>query len=114
MDAVGCTPVFWKRFISNSSRDSNRPDCDEGQYGKLAKVFSPTRGFENGANLYINPCTEMTSVVTTTTSVMGNTLTSYQIVLKFEHTSEKYRETVNNEAFNSETLCSQVGGFIGM
>ena len=36
------------------------------------------------------------------------------VVINLRFALEEYKEIVNNEAYNIQTLCSQVGGYIGM
>ena len=55
----------------------------------------------------------MTSTVTTTQTIIENIDHIYKLALKFEYVTEEYKEISNNKAFNFETLCSQVGGFVG-
>lgn len=127
MDVVGCVPVFWKRFVSNSSFRHALSDCNKEQYGKIYTDYSPTRNFENAARYYINPCTQMTTSVTTTNGLYftsdivpdvlnldGEIEKPNLVAIKLRYTTEDYKEILNNEAYSIETLCSQVGGYIGM
>ena len=116
IDTLGCVPVFWKRFVSNSSVHQILPDCNKVQYKKLYLEYLTTDegynyNFENAASRYINPCTQMGTAVTITTKT--NNFILDQINMYLIYATEEYKETVNNKAYNFETLCSQVGGFIG-
>ena len=116
IDEVGCVPQFWSRFVINSSLDYNITECTQKQYRKFDHVYHPLNNFENGSKLYTMPCTQMTSTVISDVQTTGRSWNNRQpstISIAFLYAAELYKEIKNNEAYNSETLCSQIGGFVG-
>ena len=114
MDIVGCIPAFWKRFISNLYQNQSLPTCNREQYQRIDTEYSPVNNFEQAASLYMQPCKQMTTIVSATEKTIPNNKSQFELVLNFNHATEEYKETVNNEAVNVETLCSQIGGFVGI
>ena len=110
MDIVGCIPDFWKKFHNH---DGGLPNCTRMQYLEIDTQYSPNRNFEDVAKLYMDPCKQMNAAVTTTSSLEARTDSRFRFRLIFQHATEEFKATVNNEAFNAETLCSQIGGFVG-
>lgn len=113
--AVSCIPTFMRRFELNAYLQKlSLPECNQDQYRKIEDMYAPYDNFETASKLYIEPCTQMSSVVTTTESLAHyDNSNSTILVLKFDYT-EDYRETVNKRAFGFTTLWSQIGGFIGI
>ena len=116
MKTVGCFPAYWVTFASNSTSKKKIPNCTPNQYHYIFRELHATRNFfKNISQLQTNPCTEMERVVITkSTTTAKKYLDYFFISLRFKYDSERYMEILNNQAFDDETLLSQVGGFIGM
>ena len=115
MKAVGCVPAYWKRFVSNESLNEIPQDCSQEQYLKIDVEYSPISSFNNASKLYVNPCAQMATTVTTAIHqvLYKNTTKRYYLELKFLYSTEYYKQIVNNKAYTGETLLGQVGGFVG-
>ena len=115
---VGCIPAFESRLLLGSNEGEHLletlPKCDNDGYHRHREEYSPFNNFEAATELYTQPCTEMSSVVTNTEDIvyLDNTNMS-TLVFKFNY-EENYRETINREAFSLADLWSQVGGFVGI
>ena len=118
MEIVGCIPTYWATFVRNSIFEQKHGNCLQDQYGLLKqdgyhKVQE--RLFRNVSKMYTNPCTEMErQVVLERRLIKGYQSQSHLINLNFKYESNRYLEIKNMEAYDGETLLSQVGGFIGM
>ena len=83
-------------------------------YHRLRQDYSPFTNFEAAADLYVQPCTEISSVVTTAEDVRYRKDNDASVLLFQFHYEENYKEIVNQEAFSLADLWSQVGGFVGI
>ena len=111
---VGCIPDYWKRLALNSSlshESSNISSCNQKKYQILGK-YSIVSKFER---MYLQPCMQMNTIVTSTQTDLymdRNHENTVKFVLKYKPT--EYKETINNKAFDMNTLWSQIGGFVGI
>ena len=109
---IKCVPPYMERFFPEDLDMSQK--CNSDQLLIAHDVYSPYNDFEAVAKDYLSPCTQSSSVVTTTESVErleDENITS--LVLKFEYPTD-YRETVNKRAFVGYDLWSQIGGITGI
>ena len=83
-------------------------------YHRLRQDYSPFTNFEAAEDLYVKPCTEISSVVTTAEDVRYRKDNDASVLLFQFHYEENYKEIVNQEAFSLADLWSQVGGFVGI
>ena len=115
---VGCIPSFEKRFLGGSGEGesllSTLPRCGRLSYRRLRQDYSPFTNFEASADLYVEPCTEMSSVVTTAEDVIYRKDNDVSVLCFQFYYEENYKEIVNQEAFSLADLWSQVGGFVGI
>ena len=120
---TGCTPSYWKVFQSNVSSPQNREVCKSHEYGSLVdtrafKVDSQLgESFKNFSVEYGNNCIEMRREVSNTITQQINYADDECdacLGIMISYKDNKYMEIKNVKAYNSETLLSQVGGFIGM
>ena len=63
--------------------------------------------------MYKMPCTEMERTVTTDEYTQQGYTGDHTLSLRFIYDSEAYMQIQNREAYDKETLLSQIGGFIG-
>ena len=113
-DTVGCLPAYWVNFVSNSTVKQNFTNCTPDQYQYINKQLHSKEFFTNISKMYTDPCTEMERAVHTKSTTTTKYDNYFFISLKFKYDSERYMEIKNIQAFNDETLLSQVGGLIGM
>ena len=111
MKTVRCIPVFWMRFVSNSTIGKVLPSCNQDQYLKIKKLEELSLHLLSPAD-YLESCTRMTTTVESV-ALTDNNKNYAQIHLRFVYSYQWYKEIINNKAYTSETLCGQVGGFIG-
>ena len=116
MRNAGCVPAFWSRFAMNSTLGYNLPNCTQNQYRKVRHSRAKFLGaFEHLNSLYVHPCKQMNiGVDYTHTSKMALKIKGSEIRFIFYYNAVGYKEIVNNKACTFETLCGQVGGFVGM
>ena len=113
MKSVGCIPTFWRQHAVRMGLNQTYPICTNTMdYGKVQTQISNI--YDNISILDITHkfhCTMMMASVTIrdeTDLVVPGLL---EINLNYHGTS--YREIINTEAYTSETLLGQVGGFVG-
>ena len=118
INALNCTPSFLKRFTQNLVASNTTLDnqvCTQRQYSNFKNLYSPESRFRKIASLYMQPCVEMRSTVSSTHSLISfNVTTVMRLIFKIGYEDEGYRETTNYRAFGLLSLGSQIGGFIGM
>ena len=118
IQAMGCIPAFMRRFITVSSLPKNISElstCSKEQYKKIDSFYSH---FENAAALYVEPCTHLSSIVTTSNALTkitkGFGSSKFDLKFNLEYSVNTYKETLNKKAFDLASLWSQIGGFIGI
>ena len=107
-----CIPAFMRRFVQGEY--DHYLECNFSQHKKVIYDYSPYDNFEAAGKFYSPPCSEMSSIVTTSENVArfeDKNVTN--LILKFEY-SKDYRETVNARNFNVYDLWSQIGGVVGI
>ena len=116
-EEIRCIPAFMGRFLLNSNTErhlQNLPPCNLLQYRQIYENYSNFDNFEAAAQLYVNPCLEISSVVTKDESIVYlENSNSSTLIFKFNYV-EDYRETINKRSFNLMDLWSQIGGFVGI
>ena len=112
IEQIQCVPTFMRRFVPVLS--DLWPKCSPNQLQKLEDIYSPYDDFDAAGKHYLPPCTQTTSVVTSTENVeLVENPNSTSLVLKFEYPID-YRETINKRAFIVYDLWSQIGGIMGI
>ena len=112
---VGCVPSYWKSFFDNG-KDEYLPDCNtraqfERMSNMLPMMFENTN-LLNGSRLYTPPCKEMK--ISTTINKRNERTVDHRLWLGFYYDADEFLEIVNNEAYSSYDLWSQIGGIIGI
>lgn len=93
MHKVGCVPSYWKRFLSYSS-NLNLSDCvHKNQLRQINTSYLPDLNVENATKLYLQPCSKMRTIISTTKSSEGD---RKKLVLQFNHVHEEYKVSQNN------------------
>ena len=122
INAIGCIPPYMRRFVNESKllkQAMITPFCNQTQY---ADAYEMHLNFAKVQTWYIEPCDQMSSIVTTTESLNEKEDRSMslrgdsKITLRFRlnFLTDSYKETVNTLAFSMATLWSQIGGFVGI
>ena len=113
-EKIQCQPPFMKSITNISNDQTNYPKCEKDQLYEIAFNYSSDDNFDAIARSYLPPCTEMSSVVTTTDSQKNNPRKGKQsLAVSFEYPSE-YRETLNQREYGVYDLWSQIGGVMGI
>ena len=115
MKEVGCIPSYWKRFAVNGTVES-LPDCNtKSQFEQLSDMLPmmfENTNLENGTKLYDQPCIEMK--ILTSINKRNERTISHKLWLGFYYDADEFLEIVNNEAYSSYDLWSQIGGIVGI
>ena len=111
---IQCIPPFMGYFVNGPEKQTNLPECNKKDLYKLAFNYSVEDNFDVTAKHYLQPCTQMSSVITTTESKKKNPNTNKpSVALSFEYPVE-YRETLNQREYSIYDLWSQIGGIMGI
>ena len=110
---VGCIPAYWARFASNVISLPNQTGCTQQQYHKLQEIKEERFPFQEAVGNYSEPCTEMKIEVNYAAEQDEKHDQYSQTYIKFYYRSVRYKEILNTKAYTIETLCGQVGGFVG-
>ena len=110
--------------------DVTNVTCNKDKLSEFDLKYAPKYQFERNTSLYIPPCTEMESIVGSTTEIriIKNSKTKHPIgcskdlavdkaaylKIKLYYRIQHYTLASNKEAFTLFSLWSQVGGFIGI
>lgn len=114
IQTIQCIPPFMGDYVNGLVSQTNLPECDKKKLYKLAFNFSVEDSFDAVAKHYLQPCTQMSSVVTTTESQKKSPNTNKpSVALSFEYPVE-YRETLNQREYSIYDLWSQIGGVVGI
>ena len=112
---VGCIPSYWKPFFKNGTTE-NLPDCtSRNQFEQLSDMLPmlyENTNLSNGSKLYEPPCAEMK--VLTTINKRNERSADHKLWLGFYYDADEYLEILNNEAYTSYDLWSQIGGIVGI
>ena len=125
---LNCTPVFWEKTKSRlryDRSDTQKVSCSKAQLLEFYSKYSPKSNFENITKYYVQPCTEMESIVTSLAKSMvaaknssgglgshRSRLPRLEIMLFYK--SRYYSLATNEKAFTLLALWSQIGGFVGI
>ena len=96
MRNLRCVPSYWKRFLSDSknSNPANLSDCVHTfQLRQINKLYLPDLNVENATKLYLRSCNQMKTIISTTTSSVGD---RKNLVLQFDFVHEEYKVSQNN------------------
>ena len=112
--STGCIPTFWEPFAARVRLNQTTPICrDVMEYNKVAKqIHNILTNFETNHGIYKSPCTMM--MISTTTGDEPDFKEPGVLAIELVHKQNLYREILNTEAYTSETLLGQFGGFVGM
>ena len=122
IEKIGCIPEYWYEFhqrfeewrykgmdVEESTATFKKCSNPE-DYKLLYTDYLPPKHTDNGTNLYIGPCNQMT----TSASVTQFDFNDNNMLIGFSYFIEEYRLTYNRRAFSFESLWSAIGGFVGM
>ena len=113
-EKLQCHPPFFGYIANTSEFQNNFPKCEKEKLNKIAHNFSADNNFDVIANFYEPPCTQMSSVVTTTEKQKKSPRDGVSsVAVSFEYPTE-YRETVNQREYSAYDLWSQIGGIVGI
>ena len=114
MMSVGCVPSYWKRFVTAAI--SHLPNCSKkSQFEQLANMLPSmyeNTNLRNGRKLYIQPCAKMK--ILTITNKRDVHSKGHKLWLSFYYDADEYKEILNNQAFTTNDLWSQIGGIVGI
>ena len=114
INKIECSPPFMGYLAKNSDSQTELPNCDKDQLNILAFNYSAGDNFEAISNSYLPPCTQMSSVVTTTENQKRSPNSNKpSTAISFEYPTE-YRETQNQREYGVYDLWSQIGGIMGI
>ena len=118
---LGCVPIFWKEFSLSWINDMKLTFCTKSEdYGKYIT------GFLNWDSRYLRykqydpPCTEVSVLYDLSTIEFDNDPSrnsqniTGDLLLRISYRAEDYDEISNLRKFNTESMISQIGGFIGI
>ena len=118
---IGCTPTFLKRFRWNStlSGQTDTPlDCKKDHYYLYKNQYGAKYHFDNVSKLYVPPCTQMTSIVSSVHSITPAKFTfgtpTKSVKIRIEYAMNGFKQATNHRAFGVLSLWSQIGGFVGI
>ena len=128
---LNCTPTFFdktKSKFENNQNTTNKVSCSGAQLFEFYSKYSPKSHFEKIANLYVQPCTEMESVVTSIGKSMATHKNSTEpsgdlvnprsrsphLEIMLFYKSRYYNLATNEKAVTLLSLWSQIGGFVGI
>ena len=111
-EKLQCYPPFFGYIADTLDVQNKFPKCGKEGLYKIAHNFSTDNNFDEIANLYQPPCTQMSSVVTTNEKQKRST-SDRSVAVSFEYPTE-YRETVNQREYSAYDLWSQIGGITGI
>ena len=111
---TGCIPTFWKPFSERTGLNQTTPMCrNVSKYNKVAKqIHNILTNFDTTYGIYKSPCSMM--MISITTSDESDWITPGVLAIELVYKQNLYREILNTEAYTSETLLGQFGGFVGM
>ena len=114
MTSVGCVPSYWKHFVSAAI--AHLPYCSKKiQFEQLANMLPSmyeNTNLQNGTKLYIQPCAE--TKISTTINKRDVRTVDHKLWLSFYYDADEYKEILNNRAFTTNDLWSQIGGIVGI
>ena len=107
-------PPFMKNLAKISDPKTVLPKCDKDQLYSLAFNYSVGDNFDAISNSYLPPCTQMSSVVTTSGNQKKIPKSNEpSVAISFEYPTE-YRETINQREYGVYDLWSHIGGIVGI
>ena len=112
-EKLQCYPPFFGYIADTLDVQNKYRKCGKEELYKIAHNFSTDNNFDEIANFYLPPCTQMSSVVTTTEKQKRRSISDRSVAVSFEYPTE-YRETVNQQEYSAYDLWSQIGGIMGI
>ena len=117
----GCIPIFWKEFSISWILALNLTFCTKPEdYKNYYLAYSNWDSRYLVYNQYDPPCTKVSvtydlSTVEYDIDPSGNSLNHADyLFIRIIYESEDYEEITNLRKFNTESMISQIGGFIGI
>lgn len=111
-----CVPSYWKYFQSQSSSQVNNSHqhlCNTtNDYIKFKEYLPYNGNVERGTRLYVQPCQEMTLIFDL--RMVDSMYEKGLYHIDIDYNLKSYKEIKNTRDFGLESLCSQIGGFIGI
>ena len=113
---IGCIPTFWEKFTKRSEIHQTTRRCKSAtDYQKAVHQISDAfKTIGEKDSIYKKPCTKMLISLTARDGLKNFRVMPGRLLLRFYYTQNLYREIINSQAYTSETLLGQVGGFVGM
>ena len=113
---IGCIPTFWEKFTNSIALNQSTRRCTStNDYQKAQhQINDDFKTIGEKDSIYKRPCTAMLTSITTKDGQKKSRVIPGKLVVKFYYTQYLYREIVTSQAYTSETLLGQVGGFVGM
>ena len=109
---VHCVPTYWKQYGPFFSNGETVSECKtHNELHEIERTYLPDKYNKNVTNSYIQPCKRMTIV---TTTAVGDRMAEGQYEFQINYNVVDYLEITNNQAFDFESLFSQIGGFVGI
>ena len=116
IEQLNCTPPFLKSFISNSGIMQSHPlnaTCSQDKLLDFDSKYDPEYNFDTVAKSYDPPCTEMETIVSSTSVVIPTT--DYSSTHSGDLLTSRMTTLDLDLRYNVHlSLWSQVGGFIGI
>lgn len=113
---IGCIPTFWEKFTNSNEIHQTTRMCNTttDYQNAVHQITDAFKSIGEKGSIYKKSCTTMLTSVTTRKGIKDLRVIPGKIQLKFYYTQNLYREIINSQAYTSETLLGQVGGFVGI
>ena len=105
MKKTGCLPPYWKYF-GNTSK--NLTECVSTSQLKISNRYSNSKKARRILNKLKPPCEEFSVTSSVDMRDRGN------LQLSFQYRSDQYLEIRNTRDFGLISLCSSIGGLVGI
>ena len=111
---VGCIPTYLERFANERELHHTTLMCtNTTDYQKVRHEFrKAVESSEKQNSNYKQPCKKMITSMAVRDERLQNNMEILQLTISYHQSL--YRQIKNTEAYSSETLLGQVGGFVGM
>ena len=116
-----CTPTYWTRFKNEfaAMNFEDKPGCtNQSQYKMFDNEYLTTwpnaPSYMELAKRYKQPCLQTTFVVRPQTAKGGRKKKHMDLIFAVNFNTLNYQNVENMQAFDEESLWSQIGGFVGI
>lgn len=118
INSIGCVPIYWK-FLTNNVGNVRHCNSSE-QYGKFYNYLFAYEGkfvekIQEEMHSYIAACEDMTihyNIQTNKEAFSDISLSPFR--MKIQYLSKTYQEIKNNRYWGIESVCTKIGGFLGI